>query len=426
MMMTTNHRVFTQKGWIKACNLTVEHYIISTNEAMSLLRETIQPETASTGLRNLPCEANANLCLLRESIYGQDSIRNEAFLRSEMLREMDMDTAGHEGKGFHQGKGEKSFGIKKALVGVAGGGVNPETKFRLDEKEQSDAQRSKLSEGGCLDSSRWMSPAYPGGQWHRTKQGGMATNENVPGSNLELSSENIPTQRKRVSLQLQARLSVPKSKIGNRSRRPITQQSVPKGERFEENHTSQGSWVESVEILKPGHPKFPSSKENSERCSVYNLEVKRHPSYTVNGFLVHNCAPTFLDCLPNLRSNTGSGGLKVIASGNPKHDPNDQLGMVAEPLEGWSAKDGIDKTEVWPIKLSGGVCVNLIGTDSPNFDQPEDKYPGLIGHEFEKIMAHDYGVNSYQYETQVRGRMRIGLEHSRVITRQFCRLHGAH
>ena len=99
--------------------------------------------------------------------------------------------------------------------------------------------------------------------------------------------------------------------------------------------------------------------------------------------------------------------------------------MAAEPLEGWPAMDGIEKTTVWPIKLLGGVCVNLIGTDSPNFDQDFDKYPGLIGHEYEKIIAHDYGKDSPEYETQIRGRMRIGLEHSRVITRQLCRLHHA-
>jgi hypothetical protein len=137
-------------------------------------------------------------------------------------------------------------------------------------------------------------------------------------------------------------------------------------------------------------------------------------------------SPTFLGCLPNMRSNTGSGGLKVIGSGNPRHDPNDQLGIVAEPMEGWPVKEGIEKTEVWPIHLMGGVCVNLIGTDSPNFDQTQDLYAGLIGHEFEKIIAHDYGKNSADYETQVMGRMRIGLEHSRVITRQVCRLHRAH
>lgn len=136
-------------------------------------------------------------------------------------------------------------------------------------------------------------------------------------------------------------------------------------------------------------------------------------------------SPAFLGCLPNMRSNTGQGGLKVVGSGNPRHDPNDQLGIVAEPLDGWSAMDGIDKTTIWPIRLYGGMCVNLIGIDSPNFDAPEDKFPGLIGHEYEKIIAHDYGKNSPEYETQIMGRMRMGLEANRVITRQLCRIHNA-
>jgi hypothetical protein len=136
--------------------------------------------------------------------------------------------------------------------------------------------------------------------------------------------------------------------------------------------------------------------------------------------------PTFLDCLPNLRSNTGAGGFRLITSGNPKHDPNDQLGLIAEPLEGWQSVDGIEKTTIWPIKMLGGVCINLVGMDSPNFDQDKDIYTGLIGHDFEKIIVHDYGRGSPTWETQFAGRMRIGLEHSRVITRQICRLHHAH
>jgi hypothetical protein len=141
------------------------------------------------------------------------------------------------------------------------------------------------------------------------------------------------------------------------------------------------------------------------------------------------CPSTFLDCLPNMRSNTGGGGLKVLGSGNLNHDPESQLGIVAEPLDGWSSVEENTKTTVWPIKLSGGVCVNLIGTDSPNFDGPEDepdKFPRLIGRDFERIIAHDYGRNSPQYETQVMGRMKLGLAHSRVITRQLCRQHHAH
>lgn len=137
-------------------------------------------------------------------------------------------------------------------------------------------------------------------------------------------------------------------------------------------------------------------------------------------------SPTFLACLPNMRSNVGYGGLKVIGSGNPNHDTESQLGIVAEPLEGWKSVEGQTKTSTWPIKLMGGRCINLVGIDSPNFDQEKDIYVGLIGHKFEEIIAHDYGKNSPEYETQVMGRMKLDLAFSRVITRQSCREHHAH
>lgn len=139
--------------------------------------------------------------------------------------------------------------------------------------------------------------------------------------------------------------------------------------------------------------------------------------------------PTFLACIPNMRSNTGGGGLHVLGSGNPNHDPESQLAIVAEPLGGWTSVEENTKTSVWPIKLSGGVCVNLIGPDSPNFDPWDgegDRYPRLIGKEFERTIAHDYGRNSPTYETQVMGRMKLALAHSRVITRQLCKDHKAH
>lgn len=138
---------------------------------------------------------------------------------------------------------------------------------------------------------------------------------------------------------------------------------------------------------------------------------------------------TFLECIPNMRSNTGAGGLHVLGSGNPNHDTESQLGIVAEPPDGWSSVEDNVITTVWPIHLEGGVCVNLIGPSSPNFDGPADqpdRYPRLIGREFERIIAHDYGRNSPTYETQVMGRMKLSLAHSRVITRQICKEHQAH
>lgn len=140
-------------------------------------------------------------------------------------------------------------------------------------------------------------------------------------------------------------------------------------------------------------------------------------------------APTFLGCLPNMFSNTGKGGLKVMGSGNTRHDPDDQLGIAAEPLEGWAAYGDLTKTTVWNTKFYRGRCINLIGTDSPNFDVPEgepEPYYRLIGREFERIICHNYGKDSPEYETQVMGRMKLNLAHSRVITRQLCKDHHAH
>lgn len=140
-------------------------------------------------------------------------------------------------------------------------------------------------------------------------------------------------------------------------------------------------------------------------------------------------APTLLDAVPNLRSNIN---FKMIGSGNPDHNPESQLGIAAEPLEGWASREDSEKTVVWPIRLSGGVCINFIGTDSPNFvkddgtPQETDIYPRLIGHAFEKTLRKDYGKDSPKYESQIKGRMKMSLAKSRVITRQICRDHGAH
>lgn len=136
-------------------------------------------------------------------------------------------------------------------------------------------------------------------------------------------------------------------------------------------------------------------------------------------------AETFAQSWPHLFSN---GNVKIIGSGNPKHDPDDQLSIAAEPKEGWNAMPEPEKTEVWETKFMGGKCVNLVGTDSPNFDVPEDKpapYPKLINRAFAKRIAHDHGKDSFEYYRLIKGVMKVAFAHSRVITRQLCREHRA-
>jgi len=130
--------------------------------------------------------------------------------------------------------------------------------------------------------------------------------------------------------------------------------------------------------------------------------------------------------LPNMFQNPD---VKVIPSGNPRHDPDDQLGILAEPIGGWSSIGEPEKTTVWKLRGFNGVCVNLVGTDSPNFDVPEGKpipYPRLINRKTIARVEQRWGKNSPEFYAQCKGVMKIGMAHQKVITRELCRQHKAH
>ena len=54
-----------------------------------------------------------------------------------------------------------------------------------------------------------------------------------------------------------------------------------------------------------------------------------------------------------------------------------------------------------------------------------EPYPKLIGPRFAERIAHDWGADSPEYYSQVKGVMRIDMAVKRVITRMLCRDHGA-
>lgn len=136
----------------------------------------------------------------------------------------------------------------------------------------------------------------------------------------------------------------------------------------------------------------------------------------------------YLDAVSNLNKNAG---FQCIVLGNPK-DTTDALGKFCEPsaeLGGWDG--GIDQTggtKKWKTRFPGGICIQLVGSDSPNMDYPEDqppRYPFLITRE---AIANDvafYGRDSLQFSMMNDGRMPRGQGMRRVITRQMCHKFGA-
>lgn len=129
---------------------------------------------------------------------------------------------------------------------------------------------------------------------------------------------------------------------------------------------------------------------------------------------------SYLDVPSNLDSNPD---FKAVLLGNPL-DPTDTLGRAAEPIEGWTSIGEPKATCTWRTKFLNGIALNLVGTDSPNFDPPFDpakpRYPYLIHAGSIASTVAFYGKDSQQYWTQCAGIMKTGVLTKRVITRQLC------
>lgn len=129
----------------------------------------------------------------------------------------------------------------------------------------------------------------------------------------------------------------------------------------------------------------------------------------------------YFDMLANLNK----GDFKGVFVGNPIGE-NDPLDKISEPKEGWDAHPEPQKTETWDNKFPGGRTINLVGSDSPNFDEPKDRYPYLVNESDIDYIASVWGRESYEMFNQALGIRKPGLDVAKVITRDMCRTFGAH
>lgn len=131
----------------------------------------------------------------------------------------------------------------------------------------------------------------------------------------------------------------------------------------------------------------------------------------------------FVDSISNLDKNPD---LKVLGLGNPK-ETTDALGVLGEPaahLGGWDG--GIDqtpKTKTWDTRRPDGVCIQLVGSDSPNLDGKLG-IPLITQEQIDRDVAF-YGKDSLWFTMMDQGMMPRGQGSRRVLTRQACVKFGA-
>lgn len=119
------------------------------------------------------------------------------------------------------------------------------------------------------------------------------------------------------------------------------------------------------------------------------------------------------------------GDFKGGFLGNPIGGNGKALDKIAEPICGWSQQPEVTKTTTWRNRF-GGVTVNLVGTDSPNFDKDAPKkYPYLIDQEDIDRVIERNGRNSAQVWTLIMGVRKTGVDAYRVLTVDMCDHNGA-
>jgi hypothetical protein len=428
---TPNHAFFTNKGWKKACELDQSCFMLSTYEAMQIMRGDVPAEFERLLLSAVLSEAEGcDLQGLRKRISETKTYLDFKFLQQVLLVEVSAERPSLPGEVLHKGEDGKDSGGTRRNISERAGEVSEdvagpdECVSKVSRLPDSRAKAGDASGEQPQAEGYGAQTTHSRRQWDGKDEGGDCLAGNVPRCSVELSHSNQDEGRERIPNLLQGGYGIPKSSAGGGGGRELAQLDCQKGSRCEENFISCGDWVDSCEVQESEDFGTPGIGEGG--IAVYNLEVEGHPSFSVGGFLVHNSLmnATFLSAFANLDKNED---FQAIVLGNPI-DFNDPLGKAAEPKDGWQSHLEPKKTECWDTRFMNGRCVNLVGLDSPNFDFPEDeptRYKYLISREKIANTLSFFAENSIEYYSQCVGVMKVGGMERRVLTRDIIRLYEA-
>ena len=463
---TPEHPIFTQRGWVKADCLQTFDRVFSSDETMRLLREETRPRLSESKIlfHNVSPFLDAEeVRSMRENVSPMEKKERKSLrpVLQHILRGM----VGGETQGVHS---DKNCLLQTLWQEDSEGALQPSVLLNDMPRHSKDGAMQGMRKGFYFDAihqnslpesvlqSILQAEMVSERVWQETSFGNIGRTQGLePFSKINSSLSHLygaaQSNIKKQQALVRGGHSVSKNKIGGGNGRRKTFNSSQATKRQEENRNSKQAWVESCQILEPGgDERFNKSIGGYQ---VFNLEVENHPSYSVNGVIVHNCIPclsssgsfvglgryigihnervifmgdefqlmqlSLIQAIPNLLNNKY---FKAIFLGNPLAQ-GDPLDYVSEPFHGWASVGIPKKTITWPTKYMKGICLNLPGLDSPNFDYPEDqpdKFPYMVGRRKVEQIKESYGEESQQYCSQILGVRIAGLNARKVVTREIC------
>ncbi len=419
---TSNHRFLTPSGWIEALDIPRQTDILSPDETVQIMRESHSSRATPILQHHLQKGiVGEDVPGMSEILHTNESINN--FLLQVLRLEMP------DGETWDD---REDYSRKESVHN------REEHKRRIDEEHS--GEETKEHKIACLEQAKEERIEVAEIYHNDDNSGRNGSFEVIPkcGSQFYGPDWKKLEDRKNGPI-ISNRFSLPGSETGGRSGWKLSPDSSTENKGQEARRIFDRKRVVSIEVHELHNSEASTDREVHYR--VHNLEVEGHPSYSVNNCVVHNCGikqkrmrllgdeasfmnASFLSSFANLDKNED---FRATLLGNPV-DILDVLGKAAEPLEGWSAHLEPTKTDSWKTRFMGGVCVNLVGTDSPNFDYPEDqptKYPYLISREKIANTLSFFPKDSAEYLSQCLGTMKIGMLTRRVITRDLCIQFGA-
>lgn len=254
-----NHPIFTQRGWTAAQCLLPGDKALVTREAMRLVREGICPEVSSATARKI--------------------------LRDVLLSEMEDESTGDIGEGSLSGSGNKT---RKEAICMA--------QVRKPQGDCGDCEDSRIEPEPVARGSRENLPPIESheartfrawGQWSRYDEGAIDASGCFRQRMDSGISFVIGSTATRVSNALQARLGDAGKKNRDRGGWVLTQ-GKEEGEGQEEGGKTAFVRVDSIEVLERGNPELEKFRDADGKLYFYDIGATRHPSFSVNGLLVHN------------------------------------------------------------------------------------------------------------------------------------------
>ena len=300
-----NHPFLTVHGWRPAKDLRAGDYLVETSTAVRVVRGDFPRQGWSGGE---VCE------ILREVLLGEMADEHAgAQSESPQSSSAKEDRCGNS-KSMECGHGHHP-GTQAAFCGDgphAGGVCQDEANAACERPSATDSRRQ-------WDANAEATSGASGGVGNR-----------VDG---RVADQTGCQDDGRVSDVLQGRFRQQPLKDSDRSRWPFAQE--PQGCGREEGRDAGVVRVDSVEVLELGHPSLDRWRNERGDVYFYDIEATQHPSFSVDGVLVHNSGVLKHHDAKTRKAVTAfASKIPYILLGTATPAPNDfmELGNSAEVL----------------------------------------------------------------------------------------------